>query len=67
MFHIAHGARQAKEPIGDVGVTMHVQPKLPEGGKARRIYLLLREEISNGVFWSERFYRAKTGWPKRLV
>jgi len=27
---------------------MHAQPTLPEGGKARRVYLLLRDEMSNG-------------------
>lgn len=31
-------------------VTIHAQPAPPEGGKARRVYLLLRDEISNGVF-----------------
>ncbi|NKX45771.1 UTRA domain-containing protein [Roseicyclus persicicus] len=31
-------------------MTIHAQPTLPEGGKARRVYLLLREEISNGAF-----------------
>jgi len=30
-------------------VTIHAQPALPEGGKARRVYLLLRDEISNGT------------------
>jgi GntR family transcriptional regulator len=29
-------------------VTIHAQPTLPEGGKARRVYLSLRDEISNG-------------------
>jgi GntR family transcriptional regulator len=29
---------------------MHAQPKPPDGDKARRVYLLLREEISNGDF-----------------
>lgn len=27
----------------------HAQPILPEGGKARRVYLLLKDEISNGT------------------
>lgn len=31
-------------------MTMHAQPGPPEGGKSRRVYLLLREEISNGAF-----------------
>lgn len=31
-------------------MTIHAQTALPEGGKARRIYLLLRDEISNGGF-----------------
>ena len=31
-------------------MTMHAQPTVPEGGKARRVYLLLRDEISNGAF-----------------
>ena len=31
-------------------MTKHAQPTLPEGGKTRRVYLLLREEISNGAF-----------------
>lgn len=31
-------------------VTFHAQQTLPEGGKARRVYLLLRDEISNGTF-----------------
>ena len=31
-------------------MTSHEQTALPEGGKARRIYLLLRDEISNGGF-----------------
>ncbi len=31
-------------------MTIHAQPTLPEGGKARRVYLLLRDEISNGAF-----------------
>jgi len=30
-------------------VTIHAQTALPEGGKARRVYLLLRDEISNGT------------------
>jgi len=30
-------------------VTIHVQPKPPEGGKARRVYLSLRDEISSGA------------------
>lgn len=29
---------------------MHAQPTVPDGDKARRVYLLLREEISNGGF-----------------
>ena len=31
-------------------MTMHEHPALPEGGKARRVYLLLRDEITNGTF-----------------
>ncbi|MCR9157452.1 MAG: GntR family transcriptional regulator [Rhodobacteraceae bacterium] len=31
-------------------MTINAHSGLPEGGKARRVYLLLREEISNGVF-----------------
>ncbi len=31
-------------------MTIHAQPTLPEGGKARRVYLLLRDEMSNGSF-----------------
>ena len=31
-------------------MTLHAQPTLPEGGKARRVYLLLRDEIGNGGF-----------------
>ena len=31
-------------------MTIHAQPTLPEGGKARRVYLLLRDEMSNGTF-----------------
>jgi GntR family transcriptional regulator len=31
-------------------VTIHAQPAPPEGGKSRRVYLLLRDEISNGVY-----------------
>ena len=31
-------------------MTIHAQPTLPEGGKARRVYLLLRDEMSNGAF-----------------
>lgn len=31
-------------------MTIHAQTTLPEGGKARRVYLLLRDEISNGAF-----------------
>lgn len=31
-------------------VTVHTQQTLPEGSKARRVYLLLRDEISNGTF-----------------
>jgi GntR family transcriptional regulator len=30
-------------------VTIHAQPTLPEGGKSRRVYLSLRDEISNGT------------------
>ena len=30
-------------------MTMHAQTTLPEGGKARRVYLLLRDEITNGA------------------
>lgn len=29
-------------------MSIHAQPTLPEGGKSRRVYLLLRDEISNG-------------------
>lgn len=31
-------------------MTLNAHSGLPEGGKARRVYLLLRDEISNGVF-----------------
>ncbi len=31
-------------------MTIHAQPTPPEGGKSRRVYLLLREQISNGTF-----------------
>jgi len=31
-------------------VTIHAQPRLPDGGKPRRVYLLLREQIANGDF-----------------
>lgn len=31
-------------------MTINAHPGLPEGGKARRVYLLLRDEISNGSF-----------------
>ncbi len=31
-------------------MTIHAQASLPEGGKARRVYLLLRDEISNGKY-----------------
>lgn len=31
-------------------MTITAHPTLPEGGKARRVYLLLRDEISNGAF-----------------
>ena len=31
-------------------MTITAPPILPEGGKARRVYLLLRDEISNGTF-----------------
>ncbi len=31
-------------------VTIHAPETLPEGGKAQRVYLLLRDEISNGVY-----------------
>lgn len=30
-------------------MTMHAQSALPEGGKSRRVYLLLRDKISNGT------------------
>lgn len=30
-------------------MTLHAHPALPEGGKARRVYLLLRDEMSNGA------------------
>ncbi len=33
-------------------MTIHAQPTLPEGGKARRVYLSLRDEISNGTLAS---------------
>ncbi len=32
-----------------IAVTIHAQPTLPEGGKARRVYLSLRDEITNGT------------------
>ena len=31
-------------------MTIHAQASLPEGGKARRVYLLLRDDISNGKY-----------------
>ncbi len=31
-------------------MTIHAQASLPEGGKARRVYLLLRDDISNGRY-----------------
>ena len=31
-------------------MTIHAKAAPPEGGKARRVYLLLRDEISNGAF-----------------
>lgn len=31
-------------------MTIHAPETLPEGGKAQRVYLLLRDEISNGTF-----------------
>ena len=31
-------------------MTIHAPETLPEGGKARRVYLLLRDEISNGTY-----------------
>lgn len=31
-------------------MTIHAQPAPPKGGKPLRVYLLLREEISNGVY-----------------
>lgn len=31
-------------------MTIHAQTTLPEGGKARRVYLLLRDDISNGRY-----------------
>lgn len=31
-------------------MTIHAQETLPEGGKARRVYLLLRDDISNGRY-----------------
>ncbi len=31
-------------------MTIHPQASLPEGGKARRVYLLLRDDISNGRY-----------------
>lgn len=34
---------------GGIDVTIHAQSTLPEGGKARRVYLSLRDEISNGT------------------
>ncbi len=36
-------------------MTIHAQATLPEGGKARRVYLLLRDEISNGRFTEGEF------------
>ncbi len=35
-------------------MTLNAHSGLPEGGKARRVYLLLRDEIANGDF--------KAGW-----
>ena len=40
-------------------MTIHAQPALPEGGKARRVYLLLRDEMSNGT----RSRPAALDWP----
>ena len=31
-------------------MTVHTQTTAPEGGKSRRVYLLLRDEISNGTY-----------------
>jgi GntR family transcriptional regulator len=33
-----------------IGVTKNDGTSLPEGGKARRVYLLLRDEMSNGTY-----------------
>lgn len=38
------------EPRSEPPLSMHATPKLPEGGKARRVYLLLRDEIANGTY-----------------
>ena len=36
-------------------MTIHAQTVLPEGGKARRVYLLLRDDISNGRYTDGEF------------
>ncbi|MBT8459749.1 MAG: GntR family transcriptional regulator [Boseongicola sp.] len=36
-------------------MTIHAQATLPEGGKARRVYLLLRDDISNGRYGEGEF------------
>ncbi len=36
-------------------MTIHAQDTLPEGGKARRVYLLLRDDISNGRYGEGEF------------
>ncbi len=42
--------RDIRRSRGRAALAMQGQGTLPEGGKARRVYLLLRDEISNGVF-----------------
>ncbi len=42
--------RRSPTNRGRAVVTINAHSGLPEGGKARRVYLLLRDEISNGVF-----------------
>ncbi|MEM9973742.1 MAG: GntR family transcriptional regulator [Pseudomonadota bacterium] len=41
-------------------MTIHAQASLPEGGKARRVYLLLRDDISNGRYAEGEFLPAET-------
>ncbi len=36
-------------------MTIHAQDTLPEGGKARRVYLLLRDDITNGRYGEGEF------------